>query len=162
MALMRGLDKVLVVPNSCTKFTSEESSKFFIPKSVARFIAKALAEPVAAAGVVKSLLRFKLLLAMLIVGSKNCMNYLKAFHFLSDWFWIKDKDPSIIKIMIEILRYYLIQAMDYYENNDHTDDDSVSCFCFDPNQHHQHHQCQQLIKMHNKHLIRTLHMTITL
>ena len=72
-------------------------------------------------------IRFKLLLAMLIVGSKNCMNYLKAFHFLSDWFWIKDKDPSIIKIMIEILRYYLIQAMDYYENNDNDDNDYYMC-----------------------------------
>ena len=88
MALMRGLDKVLVVPNSCTRFTSEESSKFFIPKSVARFIAKALAEPVAAEGVVKSLLRFNLLLAPIFLKSASHLIPLlySSFNFTSTTF----------------------------------------------------------------------------
>lgn len=58
-------------------------------------------------------MRFKLLLAMMIIGSKRSRLFLIAFHYMSEWQWIKD-DGSFFTIMLQLLHHYLISVFDYH------------------------------------------------
>jgi len=57
--------------------------------------------------------RFKLLLSMIIIGSKRSRLFLFSFHYMTDWQWIKNDEPFFY-IMVQLLHHYLISVFDYH------------------------------------------------
>lgn len=61
---------------------------------------------------VQPFMRFQLLIALLIIGSKRSRLFLVAFHYLSQWQWTKATEP-IINIIVQLLRHYLISVLEF-------------------------------------------------
>ena len=65
-------------------------------------------------------MRFQLLIALLIIGSRRSRLFLVAFHYLSHWQWTKATEP-IINIIVQLLRHYLISVLEFNIEKHHND-----------------------------------------
>jgi len=65
-------------------------------------------------------MRFQLLIALLIIGSKRSRLFLVAFHYLSPLQWTKANEP-IVNITVQLLRHYLISVLEFNIEKHHND-----------------------------------------